>query len=145
MALHMIPVRIRPAAPTREPEMIRALFPTTKPVALAATPESEFRNEITTGMSAPPIGATKATPSRQEVAVRAINQVVLAGSPSSMAAETTAPARSRALTAFPPGRASLSFHLPESFSIATTEPVRVVQPIRLEAPTPTRKTARQRA
>src|SRR5690625_7078743 len=55
-------VRIRPAAPTRAPLMIRRLFPRTKPAIDAASPEYELSSEMTTGMSAPPIGMTVATP-----------------------------------------------------------------------------------
>ena len=56
IALHMMFVRIRPEAPTSEPEMIRPLFRSTNPAAHAARPEYEFKSETTTGMSAPPMG-----------------------------------------------------------------------------------------
>ena len=62
MALHMMRVRISPDAPTSEPAMMSRLFSSTKPVAQAARPEYEFRSEMTTGMSAPPIGTTRPTP-----------------------------------------------------------------------------------
>ena len=62
----MMNVRIRPAAPTIEPAIIKTLLPITKPVNAAAIPDIEFSKLTTSGMSAPPIGITKSTPSRQE-------------------------------------------------------------------------------
>ncbi len=47
-----------PEAPTSVPPMIRALLSSSKPVAAAASPVNAFRKEMTTGMSAPPIGST---------------------------------------------------------------------------------------
>jgi len=52
-----------PAAPTSDPEMMSAVLPSTKPVAAAASPEYELSSEMTTGMSAPPMGMTSRTPS----------------------------------------------------------------------------------
>ena len=60
--LHIICVRINPDAPTNAPLIIKALFINTNPVAAAATPEYEFSNDITTGISAPPIGMVKVIP-----------------------------------------------------------------------------------
>jgi len=51
-----------PDAPTSAPEMIKTLLLSTKPVDAAASPVNELSSEITTGMSAPPIGSTKSTP-----------------------------------------------------------------------------------
>jgi hypothetical protein len=51
-----------PDAPTSMPLTIRTLFSSSKPVAAAARPVKALRSEITTGMSAPPIGKTKSTP-----------------------------------------------------------------------------------
>ena len=64
MALDMMAVRTRPDAPTSAPEMIRAWDPITKPVEAAASPDIEFRKATITGMSAPPIGSVRVTPSR---------------------------------------------------------------------------------
>ena len=44
------------------PATIRTLFSSSKPVAATARPVNAFSSEITTGMSAPPIGSTKSTP-----------------------------------------------------------------------------------
>ena len=51
-----------PEAPTSVPPMMSAALSRTKPVEAAARPVNAFRNEITTGMSAPPIGRTSMTP-----------------------------------------------------------------------------------
>ena len=59
-------VRISPAAPTIEPAIMRTLFPITKPVKAAAIPDREFSRLTTTGISAPPMGRTKRTPSRPD-------------------------------------------------------------------------------
>ena len=47
-----------PEAPTSVPLMISAGCASTKPVAATASPVNELSSEITTGMSAPPIGIT---------------------------------------------------------------------------------------
>ena len=63
------PIRIVsnvPEAPTSMPLTIRTLFSSSKPVAAAARPVKAFSSEITTGMSAPPIGSTKRTPKSSE-------------------------------------------------------------------------------
>ena len=62
MAFDISCVRSVPEAPTSVPAMISALLDSTKPVAAAARPVKELSSEITTGMSAPPIGSTAATP-----------------------------------------------------------------------------------
>ena len=51
-----------PEAPTSIPATMRTVESSTKPVAEAARPVNAFRSEITTGMSAPPIGSTNITP-----------------------------------------------------------------------------------
>ena len=67
----MIRVKIIPEAPTSAPAMIKPLLESTNPVAAAATPEYELSSEITTGMSAPPIGITSMTPSSEAVTTKA--------------------------------------------------------------------------
>ena len=56
-------VRIVPEEPTRVPATIRATLSSANPAAAAARPVNAFSSEITTGMSAPPIGSTKRLPS----------------------------------------------------------------------------------
>ena len=53
-----------PAAPTSIPDTMSTVESRTKPVADAARPVNAFRSEITTGMSAPPMGRTNMTPKR---------------------------------------------------------------------------------
>ena len=65
--LHMILVRNIPDAPTRQPLTINAWFCKTKPVAAAAIPEYELSSDITTGISAPPIGITDKIPSNKPI------------------------------------------------------------------------------
>ena len=62
IARPIISVSSVPEAPTSAPLTIRTLLCSTKPVAAAARPVNAFSSEITTGMSAPPIGSTKRTP-----------------------------------------------------------------------------------
>ena len=66
MALHMIWLKMMPELPTSAPEMISTWLSITKPVMPAAMPEYELRSEITTGISAPPIGMTRSTPRIRE-------------------------------------------------------------------------------
>ena len=58
MASAMSLVRIAPEAPTRAPATIRMTLPTTKPAIATALPVKALSSEMTTGMSAPPIGRT---------------------------------------------------------------------------------------
>ena len=62
MASAMSLVRIAPDAPTRAPPMIRTGLPSTKPAIATAMPVNELSSEMTTGMSAPPIGSVIVTP-----------------------------------------------------------------------------------
>ena len=57
-----------PDAPTSMPLTISTLFSSSKPVAAAASPVNAFSSEITTGMSAPPIGSTNRTPKSSDAA-----------------------------------------------------------------------------
>src|SRR5512146_3028564 len=62
MAFDMTMERMKPEAPSRAPAMMSTSFPMAKPVADEASPAYELRSDITTGMSAPPIGRTMETP-----------------------------------------------------------------------------------
>ena len=61
-------VRIAPDAPTRAPAMIRTGLSSTKPAIATAVPVNEFSSEMTTGMSAPPIGSVIVTPKISDAA-----------------------------------------------------------------------------
>ena len=56
-------VRIEPEAPTSMPPTISATLSSAMPAAAADRPVNAFSSEITTGMSAPPIGSTNMLPS----------------------------------------------------------------------------------
>src|ERR1041385_4453253 len=58
--------RMKPDAPSSDPEMMRMTLPSANPVAHDARPEYEFRSATTTGMSAPPIGITNSSPNRSD-------------------------------------------------------------------------------
>ena len=68
IALHISMVSSVPDAPTSVPLMMSALLCSTNPVAATASPVNEFRSEITTGMSAPPMGVTMSTPKTSDTA-----------------------------------------------------------------------------
>ena len=53
---------MNPENPSSVPAMISTLFESTKPVAAEANPAYEFSSDITTGMSAEPIGSTSRMP-----------------------------------------------------------------------------------
>jgi hypothetical protein len=70
IAQHIIWVRMIPDAPTSEPAIIRALFLMTNPAIAAATPDRAFKKQMTTGMSAPPMGIVNRTPKTNAATVR---------------------------------------------------------------------------
>ena len=59
--------RIAPEDPTKAPVIIKALFCKVKPMPAAAQPEYQFNIEITTGISAPPIGMISNKPTTKEI------------------------------------------------------------------------------
>ena len=67
-------VRMPPDAPTSAPAMISAQLPMTKPAIATAVPVNAFSSEITTGMSAPPIGITIETPKISEATMHDAQQ-----------------------------------------------------------------------
>ena len=67
MASAICLVRIEPDAPTSMPATISAVLSSAMPAAAALRPVKAFRVEMTTGMSAPPIGTTASTPSAPAV------------------------------------------------------------------------------
>ncbi len=64
-------VRIAPAAPTSPPAMISGVLPRTNPAIATAVPVNALSSEITTGMSAPPIGRVSSTPAASAATVTA--------------------------------------------------------------------------
>ena len=72
IALAIRLVRIEPDAPTIMPATIIAVLFSAKPAAAADNPVIAFSSEMTTGMSAPPIGSTTIKPSTAAAASRPI-------------------------------------------------------------------------
>src|SRR3954464_10544871 len=73
MPRHMMYERIAPEEPTSAPVMISAELPSVKPMPAAAQPEYELSIEITTGVSAPPIGMMIRTPNANEASASSQN------------------------------------------------------------------------
>ncbi len=61
---------IAPEDPTKAPVIINAVFSKVNPIQAAAQPEYEFNIEITTGISAPPIGIINKTPIKKDIAIK---------------------------------------------------------------------------
>ena len=72
IALAIRLVRIEPDAPTIMPATIIAVLFNAKPAAAADNPVIALSSEMTTGMSAPPIGSTTIRPSTAAAASRPI-------------------------------------------------------------------------
>ncbi len=96
----MMLVRMSPDAPTRAPLMISPSLLITKPVSAAARPEYELRSEITTGMSAPPMGITDRTPRTSARPTTARNACGFCGAITSHTARPRTPASKSALSVF---------------------------------------------
>ena len=69
IALHIKMVNKVPAAPTKIPPVSITWLSYKNPPHAAATPVKEFKREITTGISAPPMGKTNNTPYKTAAAV----------------------------------------------------------------------------
>ena len=70
-------VRIPPDAPTSAPAMIIAQLSMTNPAIATAVPVNAFSSEITTGMSAPPIGITIDTPNTSDATMITLSSATL--------------------------------------------------------------------
>ena len=66
--MHIIYDKIAPEEPTKAPVIINAVFSKVKPIPAAAQPEYELSIEITTGISAPPIGMISKKPIKKDIA-----------------------------------------------------------------------------
>jgi hypothetical protein len=66
IALYIMYDKIAPDDPTSEPVTIITLLPNVNPIPHAAQPEYEFNIDITTGISAPPIGMMIRIPIRND-------------------------------------------------------------------------------
>ena len=61
--------KIAPDEPTNAPVIINAVFSNVKPIPAAAHPDYEFNIDITTGISAPPIGIINKTPNKKDIVI----------------------------------------------------------------------------
>ena len=104
IARPIISVSSVPEAPTSMPLTMSTLFSSSNPVAAAARPVQAFSSEITTGMSAPPIGSTNMHAEDERAARSSPTAATGVRRPTTIAtaAARQAPMTS-ALTAFWPG------------------------------------------
>ena len=124
-------VRIAPDAPTSAPAMIRTSLPSTKPAIATAVPVNELSRQMTTGMSAPPIGRTIVTPKMSDAArmTSMTGDAEVAG-PQVDGADDRPRPRAPAVTIRPPGmRIGLPAIRPWSLPDAISEPVNVMLPM----------------
>ena len=130
IALAIRLVRIVPDAPTIIPATISAVLFSAIPVAAADRPVNALSSEITTGMSAPPIGSTIMFP-KAAAATRTprTNSASECTPAASTIAEPTATANSAALmTAWPGSLIGLPGSTPWSFPNAMFDPQNEIDP-----------------
>ena len=133
IAFAMSSVSSVPDAPTSIPATISTVESRTKPVADAARPVNAFSSEITTGMSAPPMGSTNITPKTSASPISAMSTHWSSTPVTSATPRAAAPMRMAALTMFWPtntiGRPEISSC---NLANATSEPENEIEPIRAE-------------
>ena len=119
-----------PEAPTSMPATIRTLFCSSKPPAATARPVKAFSSEITTGMSAPPIGSTNRTPNSSDAPISTQSShsswtPATSAIPAASAATTMAPL-TNCCPGYVIGRPPISSC---SLANATIEPAKEIEPI----------------
>src|ERR1035437_4420810 len=122
--------RSAPEAPTSEPVMISSVFDSMKPAAAAAHPEYEFSIATTTGMSPPPMAATRCQPTAMAIAVMIASGTIdgLAMNQAIRPRQTATATRLRRLRAGRVSGADLIFAA--SLRQATIDPVSVMAPMK---------------
>jgi hypothetical protein len=132
MALHMSRVKNEPAAPTSVPAMIMDMLCMAKPVTAAARPVQELSTEITTGMSAPPMGSTCRTPSKaphSQKIIQATTVIWIGGHRCTLPAAARMPKTNSTLIVSGSGqRKGFSLINPCNFPKATRLPVKLTAP-----------------
>ena len=121
-----------PEAPTSIPLTIRTFECSTNPVAAAARPVKAFSSEITTGMSAPPIGSTKTIPNSAATPIAAAssqNSTETIATAASAIAPTNRSALPTCWAGYVIGRPLISSW---SFPKATSEPENEIEPTSAE-------------
>src|SRR5262245_39298222 len=119
-----------PEEPTRAPVTISAMLPSVKPMPAAAQPEYELSIDMTTGMSAPPIGMMMRMPNSRAAAVIAQNNAPSPPDWQNQTISTTVrPASARLIRCRAGRMIGLPDMRPLSLAKAITEPVKVMAPM----------------
>jgi hypothetical protein len=102
----------------------------TKPAMATAVPVKAFSSEITTGMSAPPMGSTMSRP-KASAATTTMSSAHSVCGPAIVQTDAIAATRTAsAESGRPPGTATGWDQYPCSLAAAISEPVNVTEPIR---------------
>jgi len=134
-------VRIVPLAPTSAPAMIMIWLPTTNPAIATASPVNALSREITTGMSAPPIGSTIRMPNASAATMTATSSQVF-GAATSQAPPPRATTALRMLRARDPAKViGAPETQPWSLPAAISDPEKVIEPMMTSSTTGTEKPA----
>ena len=112
--------------------MMSAVFSSTKPAEAAARPVKAFRSEITTGMSAPPIGRTSRTPKRRAPIRRMTAQMPASVAPAATPAPSSPAKRMPFTICWPAKTIGLPGRSSWSFANATRLPEKLIEPISAE-------------
>ena len=135
MALLISIDRSMPDAPSSAPQTMRIGLERAKPVAHAARPAYELSSEMTTGMSAPPMGSTPITPSARPPAATTRNTPWRSGRTTrTTTAASTARKRPTLRTFCPFQVMGLPGTKPWSLPNATMLPVNVIRPRNVSRP-----------
>ena len=122
-------VKMPPDAPTSAPAMVNVAFCRTKPAMATAVPVNALSSEITTGMSAPPMGSTMSTP-KPRAAITTISKIGRLCAPAMTAMpDPTATRNSAAEISRPPGGEIEPLQYPCNLAAASSEPENVMPPI----------------
>src|SRR6478609_4284837 len=118
--------------------MMSRLLLSMNPAAAAAHPEYELSIDTTTGMSPPPIAATRCNPRARAITVMMITGQML-GAVRYQASRAALTISAPRLSQFRPGRVSgEDFIFADSFRYAMIEPVKVTAPMKTPMNTSTR-------
>src|SRR4051812_6760053 len=132
IALPIFIVSSVPEAPTSMPLTISTFECSTKPVAAAASPVKAFSNEITTGMSAPPIGSTNMTPNSAATTIIAARPQKLTAAIAQIPSATAQTKMSPLTTCWPGNVIGWPLISSCNFANATIEPANEIEPISAE-------------
>ena len=131
IALAIRLVRIEPDAPTIMPATISAVLSSARPIAAADRPVKALSSEMTTGMSAPPIGSTTVRPRMPAATSSPMISSSLSPPVTMTTAQTSAISRSSALTGCCSLPMVIGRPLISSWSLpnATFEPQKEIEPM----------------